>query len=221
MSDGRVIPILGEVSLEYVQWLEHILDGGFVATRVLGLAGELQQRSGRPSHRIHLAGVLLGEGAADDLGTLQNVAATGDELTFSADITTALDLQRVVVTDFRAGEQAGWPGRFAYELWLAESPPLPPPAEVSGFGGLDDFGLGDLGIDDGVLGDIQDAAGEVAGAVDSAMDTVSRLGALAGGLADLGSAEGLLQPLGSAVDGLRRIGGDLSQATGSLGEVLG
>ena len=34
------------------------------------------------------------------------------------------------------------------------SPPLPPPAEVTPFGGLGGFGLGDLGFDPGALGNV-------------------------------------------------------------------
>src|SRR5437016_2732752 len=107
----RAVPLLGDVSLQYVQWIEHSLDGGFTDVEVTSLSGALQQRAARPSHRVRVAGVLFGDGAHDDLGKLQKAAATGDELTFTADITTALDLQKVVITGFRAREVAGEPDR--------------------------------------------------------------------------------------------------------------
>src|SRR4051794_9029397 len=117
MSDGpRPVPLLGDISLEYVQRIEHALDGGFLATRIAGLPGELQQRAGRPSHRIRIRGVLFGETAAADLKKLQDAAAAGAELTFAADITTAVDLKQVVITSFRCADSAGHPGRFGYEL---------------------------------------------------------------------------------------------------------
>jgi hypothetical protein len=215
---SRPIPLLGEISLEYVQRIEHALDGGFAATRIAGLDGDLQQRSGRPSHQIRIAGLLIGDAARDALGTLQAAAQTGEELSFAADISSALDLEQVVIRSFRAREAAGRPGRIEYELELVESPPLPPPAEVSGFGGLDDFGLGDLGIDPGVLGDIADLGGEVAGAVDQALGAVEALGALAS-LAASGGLDfaGVLDPLGTITGGVQDIVGNFQKATRTLG----
>ncbi|MGE0824812.1 MAG: hypothetical protein AB7P18_22170 [Candidatus Binatia bacterium] len=219
MTDTRPMPLLGDISLRFVQRMEHTLAGGFVATPIASLAGELQQRASRPSHRIWLSGILFGDDAADQLATLQTAAQTGEELTFAADITTALDLQKVVITAFRAVEVAGTPKQFQYDLHLAESPPLPPPAQISGFGGLDDFGLGDLGIDTSVLDDIQDLAGEVAGAVDAALDVVEQLEALAS-LADLGSLGGFLEPLQQSVSSVETVAANFSAATRDLARVF-
>lgn len=217
----RPVPLLGDVSLAYVQWMEHELEGGFVSTTVAALPGELQQRLARPSHRIRLAGLLFGDTAADDLAKLQEASAAGSEVTFSADITTAVDLQKVVITAFRAREEAGRPNRVAYEVEVAESPVLPPPAEVEAFGGLGDFGLGDLGIDASILGDVAALADQVGAAVDAAVSAVGQLAALAGGLGDLGNASGLLQPFSNVVSNLGGIGGSLTSATGALGGLLG
>jgi hypothetical protein len=221
MSDAtRPIPLLGDIALDAVQHVEHALDGGFVSTPIAGLEGELQQRAARGSHRILLRGTLFGDGAADALGKLQGAAAAGDELAFSADITTALDLQQVVVEAFQAAEDGGRAGTWTYEIVVTESPSLPPPAELSAFGGLGDFGLGDLGVDLGVLDDIASAADDIAGAVDSALDVVDQLSSLAdlGSLGDLG---GLLEPLGRQADGVQAAGGGLAgaarDASGRLG----
>lgn len=214
----RPIPLLGDISLEYVQRIEHSLDSVFEATRIVGLDGELQQRYGRPSHRVYIAGVLIGESARDALGTLQGAAQSGEELTFAADITSALDLQKVVIRSFRAEEFAAQAGRIHYEMHLVESPPLPPPAEVSGFGGLDDFGLGDLGLDAGILGDIQDLAGDIAGAVDQALGAMDALGALAS-LAASGGLDfaGVMDPLNSASQNVEQISASFQDATRALG----
>jgi hypothetical protein len=216
MSD-RPVPLLGDIALTSVQHITHSLDAGFVGSRIVGLAGELQQRAGRPSHDLYLAGVLFGDDAAATLGTMQQAAQTGDELTFSADITKALDLQKVVIRHLKAEQMAGEPARIRYEIELRESPPLPPPAEVSAFGGLDGFGLGDLGIDAGALGEIIDKAGEIAAAVETAMDAVSALGDIAG-IVD--GFDGLMEPIQGTVEGAKKLGEDFREATRKFGQAF-
>jgi hypothetical protein len=213
MTD-RPVPLLGGVSLELVQRIEHSLDGGFSATPIAGLPGELQQRTSRRSHRVHIAGVLAGDKARDELKKLQDAAAAGGELDFSSDITSALDLQKVVIAEIRTVEAAGEPNRFLYSLLLVESPPLPPPAQLSGFGGLDDFGFGDLGFDTDILGDLQDMAGEIAGAVDAAMNVIDTLSALAN--LDFPAVSNLLGPMQDVAGRIGKLGPEITKATGSL-----
>jgi len=138
-NSTRTVPMLGDISLQYVQRIEHELEGGFVPVRIPGLAGQVMNRTERSSHRIRIRGVLFGETASDDLESIQLAAAEGQELTFVASITDALDIQQVVINAFKVAEEAGRPGFYEYQLTIMESPPLPPPAELSGFGGLDDF----------------------------------------------------------------------------------
>ena len=218
-AGARPLPLLGDVPLTAVQRIEHRLDAGFNGVPVLGLSGHVQQRSGRPSHRVAIDGVLFGTTALDDLAALQGLATDGAEVTFAADIVTALDLQQVVVTTFEAVEAAGRPGRIDYRLEVVESPPLPPPAQLSGFGGLDDFGFGDLGFDTDLLGDLAGLAEEVGGAIDAAMDAVAALDALAS-LGDL-SFGGELAPLEDVSASLSQIGSRFRDAAGALGELFG
>ncbi len=215
MTDNaaNAVPLLGDISLHYVQRMEHSLDGGFTATRIPGLAGTLQQNIGRLSHEILLAGVLFGSEATSQLETLQQAAAANAELTFAANITSALELQKVVITRFHVVEVAGQPNTYQYTIALRESPPLPPPAQVAGFGGLDDFGLGDLGFDTDILGDLQDLAGEIAGAVDDALGVIDALSALG----NLGSLGGFLQPMDAPIQQSAGVGEHLNQALGDLG----
>lgn len=208
------VPLLGDISLEYAQQIEHWHDSGFVPTRIAGLAGELQQNGGRLSHRIRITGVLFGDTAADALSSLQQAATEGAELTFAADITSALDLQKVVITSLRAVEVAGQANRYSYDIQLAESPPLPPPAEISGFGGLDDFGLGDLGFDTDILGDLEDLADEVAGAVDAAMDVIDQLEALA----SLANLDGL--QVGNFMEPIERTSDEIGQLTSQFKDAM-
>jgi hypothetical protein len=216
---SRPIPLLGGISLELVQRIEHSLDGGFAATPIAGLAGDLQQRSNRRSHRIHITGVIAGETGLDELKKLQDAASGGEELDFSADITSALDLQKVVITDLRSVESAGEPGRFLYTMLLAESPPLPPPAQLGGFGGLDDFGFGDLGFDTDILGDIAGLAGDIAGAVNDALGVIDALSSLAN--LDGLQVGGILQPMQGVVDKLGSIGPSLQTAVKGLADAFG
>jgi phage protein U len=193
--------MVDDVQLAAVQWLRQETEQGYALQRVAGLDGTVHQKIGRRSHRVVVSGVLFPGTATDDLAALQTKASSGDEVTFTADITTALEVEHMVIESFAAEQVPGNAGQFAYTLVLAESPPLPPPAEISPFGGLDDLGgLGDLGFDDlgGALGDIADAAGAVTGALDSAMDAVQAvqgLAALAGGLDDLSNLSDPLRPI--------------------------
>lgn len=211
---ARPLPILGDITLTAVQRVDQSLDAGFHDVPVLGLAGHAQQRSGRPSHRIGIVGVLTGDAALDELAALQTLASSGAETSFAADIVTALDLQQVVVTHFTATELAGQPGVIDLTIELAESPPLPPPAQLSGFGGLDDFGLGDLGFDTDILGDLADLAGDIADAVDGALDALDALDALAG-LADF-DFNGLLDPVNGVTSAVGSIGDKLGAAMDDL-----
>lgn len=217
----RAVPLLGNISLENVQGIWHELDAGFHSLPIPGLAGEVQQRAARGSHRVIIEGILHGTPAAEALGTLQKAAADGAELTFTADVTNALELGSVIIERFEAREAAGLPNTYAYRFELAESPPLPPPAEVSGgFGGLDDFGVGDLGMDMSVLGDIADAAGEIAAIADQAMAAMDALQSLAA-LGNLGSVTGILGPLTSQSQAIGGVASGLTDAAAAARSVLG
>jgi hypothetical protein len=211
----RPMPVLGDVPLRAIRSIELYMDGAFVGHDVVGLEGTVQQRLGRRSHEIRLSGQVLGETYKDDLEALQNAAAGGAETTFTADIVSALELQSVVIRQFSVRETAGHPGRADIRLVLVEAPPLPPPAQVSSFGGLDDFGFGDLGFDSDIMGDLANLAGDISAAVDGALDAVAALDALAG-LGDL-SLDGPLEPLQGATEGLADAGRTLSDAASKLG----
>jgi len=207
--------MIDDVELKAVQHVRQETDQGFVQQRIAGLDGTLHQKIGRRSHRVELTGFLLPGTATDDLKKLQEKASAGAEVTFAADITTALSIEKMVIERFVAEQGVGPAGQIGYQIVLAESPPLPPPAELSSFGGLGDFGLGDLGFDAGALGDLAgdlaDQAGAVMDAVDTALAAVEQIGALAD-LADLANIGNPVKPLvdkvaeleslGSAVEGL-------------------
>ena len=88
-TESRPIPLIGDISLQYGQVIEHALDAGFLPQTIAGLDGAYQQRLSRGSHHIRLIGYLFGVEAKDQLKTLQEAAAAGETLTFSADIAVA------------------------------------------------------------------------------------------------------------------------------------
>jgi len=216
------VPMIDDMELKAVQHIRQETSSGFAQQRIVGLEGTLQQKVGRRSHRVELQGFLLPATAKEDLGKLQDKASKGGEVTFTADITTALKIDKMVVEQFGAEQRIGPQGQISYEIVLVESPPLPPPAEVSAFGGLGDFGLGDMGFDAGALGDvlsgIQDQAGAIMGAVDSAIDAVGQLSALAN-LADLAKIGNPLKPLTEKVGELGNLKGPVSGLTTALGDI--
>lgn len=208
--------MLDDLALDAVQWIRHDLRQRTVSQPVAGLAGDVQQHLGRASHQIELAGVLIGEGVRDTLSDLQDKIATGEELSFSADMTTALELERVVVVAAEIQELAGQPDRFEFRLLLRESPPLPEPAELSPFGGLD--GL-DLGFDTDILGDIADMAGDLQDAIDTVNDVLGQLEALAA-LGDLG-LDNPLSPIQDQAGRIAEVGAGAVGAASALSSLLG
>jgi len=217
-------PMIDDVELKAVQYIRQETDQDYVRQKVASLDGTLHQKLGRRSHRVVLTGYLLPATADDDLKKLQEKAAAGDEVTFTADITTALSIDKMVMESFRAEQQVGLAGQIAYCISLAESPPLPPPAELSSFGGLDGFGLGDLGFNPGALGglldDIGNAAGAIMDAADAAINAVQQLAALAN-LGDLANIGNPIKPvvdkvgeLGSAGSAVKDLAGMIKGLTG-------
>jgi hypothetical protein len=216
--------MIDDVELKAAQCVRQETDQAFVEHRIAGLDGTVHQKLGRRSHRVVLAGILLPETAADDLKTLQEKASTGAEVTFTADIATALAVDHMVIESLAVEQDVESGGGYAYTASLVESPPLPPPAELSAFGGLDEFGFGDLGFDLGALeslaGDIAAQAGGIMDAVDGALDAVGQIASLAS-LANLGDLSNPLTPLTDAVDDLAGVGSSVGETLGELGGLLG
>lgn len=216
--------MIDEVQLSAVQWIREETQQDYARQRVAGLEGTLHQRIGRRSHRVALSGLLGSEAAADDLKALQEKATSGDEVTFSADISTALAVEKMVIESFAAHQAVGGANQFAYTVVLAESPPLPPPAEVQPFGGLGDFGLGDLGFDPGalgdVLGDIVDQAGDISRALDAALDAAQAVEGLAG-LADIGDIGNPLAPITEKLHELEDVGPAVTGLVDGLRGLMG
>ena len=96
------VPMIDDFELKAVQRIRQETDQDFACQRIAGLDGTLHQRLGRASHRVLIDGYLLPATATDDLKTLQEKASAGAEVTFTADITTALSIQKMVIESFQA-----------------------------------------------------------------------------------------------------------------------
>ena len=212
----RPIPMIDDLALDYVSWVRQRTLQRTLSLPVPGLEGDVQQRLGRASYEVEIAGVLLGEGVADRLAELQGKAASGEETPFTADIVNALEMENVIIVAAEFQEFAGHAGYYHYRFLLRESPPLPEPAELSPFGGLDGF---DLGFDTDVLGDIADMAGDLQDALDAVTDVLGDLEALAG-LADL-SLGNPLTPVQEEAEGLGASGGDAAGSAERFSQLLG
>jgi len=216
----RPTPMIDDIALDAVTSARHRSRLRVAPIPVAGLQGDVQQQLGRASHEIELAGLLVGEAARDALEKLQKKAATGEELVFHSDVTTALEVEKVVLRAAEFEEVAGRPSCYAYRLELVESPPLPPPAELSPFGGLD--GL-DVGFDPGALGDVLDQVSEVAGQIQEAVEAVQEAVATLEALASLGDLAlgNPFEPMQRKSTELESVGGAGADAAGSLSRVLG
>lgn len=213
---SRPIPMIDDVSLDAVTSAHHGARQRVASLPVAGLAGDVQQILGRASHEITLRGVLVGDGAKDALAGLQDKVTSGAEATFTADITTALEMQHVVIVEASFEESAGLPDHYQYLLVLRESPPLPEPASLDPFGGLDGF---DLGFDTDILGDIASLADDIQNAAEQALDAVKDLQSLAS-LGDLALGNPL-EPIQDEAGKLKDLGSSAANAAKALGSLLG
>jgi len=215
--------MIDDIELHAVQHAVQLTDQNYVRQDIAGLQGTLHQKLGRKSHRVLLSGILVSKSATEDLEKLQEKATSGEEVSFTADITSALSIEKMVIESLRVEQEVGRAGQYFYTVVLAESPPLPPPAEIQSFGGLgEDLGLGDLGFDPegltDVLNDIQDQAASVMDNIDAALDVVEQLSSLAN-LADLENIGNPLKPIADKVGELEDVGkiaGELGGAIGGL-----
>ena len=95
-----------------------------------GLEGDLQQELGASSLAIEITGSLHTDEARDQfLESLRGPFRAGDPVTFTADITTATELEQVLVEALDVEEVAGSPDSFRYRIVLRQyvEPPAPPP----------------------------------------------------------------------------------------------
>jgi hypothetical protein len=137
-----VKPMIGEWEVPRIERIETLEERRIVRLPVPGLLGDIQQDLGAASLNVEIRGSLQGDEARDAfLESLRKSFRAGDPVTFSADITNAASLDRVLIDELELAEVNQAAGSFRYRIVLREyvEPPAPPPS-------VDDLGR-DLGGD--------------------------------------------------------------------------
>jgi len=195
----KVKPVLDEYELPRIESISTVEHRAVVEHRVPGGLGGVLQDLGAAPMRVEISGSLYGDETRD--GFLDAIRARfqeGAPLTFAADITTASQVQYVVITDLRCREVAGDPNAFHYHLVLCESLPPPPPPDPL------------AGIETDLLDEAAAIAGDIAGAA-------SLLDAL-GSVPDVGNP---VAPLGRSLDEVRGLTSGLGQVGQQLSDLFG
>lgn len=137
-----VRPVIGEWQVPSIERIQTLEERRIARLPVPGLLGDIQQDLGAASLTVEISGSLHGDEARDDfLQKLRDAFRAGDPVSFAADITTASELDRVLVDELELEEVNDSADGFRYRIVLREyvEPPAPPPP-------VDDLGL-DLGAD--------------------------------------------------------------------------
>ncbi len=187
--DSWEIPRIESIRIrERRVWAEHPIPGR---------QGSVFQDLGTRPAAIVITGSLAGDEMRDEfLETVREKFQAGEPVTFTADITTATQIQYVVIEDLQFAEVAGSPDSFRYTIVLRESPPPPPD-------GAPDLDADLLDQAQGLIGDIG--------------DLTNILDAL-GSIPDFGNP---VPPLQSSLDQFENVASGLSEATTTLRNLFG
>jgi hypothetical protein len=158
---------------------------------VPGLLGDLQQDLGTNSLVVEICGSLVGDTARDEfLDGIREKYRAGEPVSFAADITTATELEQVLIVGLDVVESNDAADSLRYRIVLREyvEPPEPPAA-------IDDLGA-DLGAD---------------------LDALAELGLDGLELPDL---LGEIPSVGNPVEPMRPALASVDSATSGLGSLL-
>jgi hypothetical protein len=194
----KIKPILDNWEIPRIETIRTAERRALVEHPIPGRQGSLYQDLGTRPTGIAIAGSLAGDELRDDfLQQVRQKFQAGAPVTFTADITTATQIQYVVIEELRFEEVAGSPDSFRYAVVLRESPPPPPP------GGLPD-------LDAGLLDQALDLVGDI-GDLTNLLDML-------GSIPDLGNP---VPPVAGALDGVKAATSNLSPIADSLKGIFG
>jgi hypothetical protein len=157
---------------------------------VPGLMGDLQQDLGTTSLVVEITGSLVGDDARDDfLNKLREKYRAGDPVSFTADITTATELDQVLIVALDVVECNDAARSVRYRIVLREYvEPPEPPAPIDDLGldlGADLDSLASLGLDGLELPDLLGDIPTVGNPVEPIKPALSGVDAATSGLGDL------------------------------------
>jgi len=127
----KIKPMIGEYEVPGIERIGSLQRRHLVALEVPGLAGSFHQDHGAAAARIVIEGSLAGDEARDGfLTAVREKLAAGEPVDFVADITTATEIEQVLIADLDVQELAGSADGFRYSIALVEfTEPPPPPAD--------------------------------------------------------------------------------------------
>lgn len=191
-----VRPMIGEWEVPRIERIQTLESRRLARLSVPGLRGDLHQDLGHHSLVVEITGSLHSDAERDEfLGSVRGPFNDGSPVAFVADITTATELEEVLIEHLDVAEHNDHSDAFTYTIRLRQYvEPPEPPTPIDALGAelgaeLDALAaLGDLALDlPNLLGDIPsigDPTPPLRAALDSVEATVAPLNAL---LDELGS----------------------------------
>lgn len=159
---------------------------------VPGLEGGYTQDLGSETVGVRIEGTLAGDEARDAfLAAVRELFAAGEPVAFVADVTTATEVEQVLLGSLNVIEAAGCADTFRYAITLTQYVEPPPPAADLGFDSLAELeaelGLEALELFDvlqipdllGALPDISDPTPPLAQILDGVKSAMEGLGGAA------------------------------------------
>jgi hypothetical protein len=192
----KVKPVLGGWEIPHIATIGSVEQRSFTELAVPGKSASLFQDLASTPTRIVIGGSLFGDEDRDDfLQQVRDKFRAGDPVTFVADITTATEIQYVVIETLRFEQSASRPDEIEFLIALRESPPPPPPPSAS--------------LDDGLV----DQAGAFQDSVTGALNAIDGVG-----VPNFGDPT---PPLKGTLDGAKSALGGLASVPGKLTDLFG
>lgn len=195
----KVKPMLDDWEVKHIEAISIEQNRPFVEINIPGRSGSVFHDVNTAAASILIHGSLFGDEVRDEfLESIREKYDNGEPVPFVADITTATEIQYVIIEKLVFTENAQNTDQMYYYLQLKESPPPPPSSTLA----LDE-------IDAGLL----DVAGDFLDSLDAALDIMDGFGSIP----DISNPAPQLL---SAADSIEQATAGLSDIAGSLEQIF-